>query len=84
MDPHDATERAYKNGYNQGYEDAIATLNPDRLETSRRGAKYEALAEEVQHHGSCTDIIKAIADELSWRVIMRVIHKLRRKRGMEQ
>lgn len=83
MDAHDASERSYKNGYKQGYEDAMATLDPMRPEVSRRGAKYEALMEEAKHYGTSTDIIKAIADELSWRVIMRVIHKLKRKRGVE-
>lgn len=84
MDAYLASEQSYKNGYAQGYADAIATLDPGRPETSRRGAKYQALMKEAQHHGTATDIIKAIADELSWRVIMRVVHKLRRKRGVEQ
>ena len=81
MDPHDATELSYKNGYTQGYKDAMEEQNSSRLEMSKRGGKYAALAEEAQHH---EDILKAIADELSWRVVMRVVHKLRRKRGIEQ
>lgn len=84
MDKHTVSEVSYKNGYEKGYADAMATLDSSRPETSRRGAKYEALMEEAQHHGTATEIIKAIADELSWRVIMRVVHKLRRKRGVEQ
>lgn len=83
MDKHTVSEVSYKNGYAKGYADAMATIDSNRPETSRRGAKYEALMEEAQHHGTHDDIIKAIADELSWRVIMRVIHKLRRKRGAE-
>lgn len=81
MDKYTVAEEAYKNGYAKGYDDAIATLNPGRPDTSRRGAKFAALTEEARHHD---DILKAIADELSWRVIMRVVHKLRRKRGAEQ
>lgn len=84
MDAYLASEQSYKNGYAKGYADAMAVLDSGRPETSRRGAKYEALMEEAQHHGTATEIIKAIADELSWRVIMRVVHKLRRKRGVEQ
>ena len=84
MDAYLASEQSYKNGYGQGYADAMAAINSGRPETSRRGAKYEALMEEAQYHGTATDIIKAIADELSWRVIMRVVHKLRRKRGAEK
>ena len=83
MCAYDVNEQSYKNGYKQGYEDAMKTLDPVRLETSKRGAKYEILIEEVKYHGAITEIIKAIADELSWRVVMRVVHKLKRKRGAE-
>lgn len=51
---------------------------------STRSAKYDALLEETKHHGAKEDILKAISDELSWREIMRVIHKLKRKRGAEK
>lgn len=61
----------------------METSEKRRNDVSLREAKYEALMEEVQYHGDISDIVKAIADELSWRVVMRVIHKLRRKRGVE-
>lgn len=83
MDAFAASEESYKNGYKQGYTDAMAEYDLIRPEISRRGAKFKALMEEAQYHGKPMDIVKAIADELSWRVIMRVIHKLRRKRGAE-
>lgn len=81
MDKYTVAEEAYKNGYAKGYADAMATLNPGRPDTSRRGAKLTVLMEEARYHD---DILKVIADELSWRVVMRVVHKLRRKRGVEQ
>lgn len=83
MDTHDATERAYKNGYVKGYEDAMATLNLSHPDTSKRGAKYRALMDEARHYVTVSDVVKAIADELSWRVVMRVVHSLKRKRGCE-
>lgn len=81
MDRYTVSEQAYKNGYAQGYADAMATLDPGRPDTSRRGEKYAVLLEEARYHD---DILKVIADQLSWRVVMRVVHKLRRKRGVEQ
>lgn len=80
MDKYTIGEEAFKNGYAKGYADAMATLDSRRPDTSRRGAKLAALMDEAQYH---EDILKAIADELSWRVVMRVVHKLRRKRGVE-
>ena len=56
---------------------------------SKRSAKWEALKEELYNWGyddwysDTIDAVRVIANELSWRVIMRVIHKLRRKRGIE-
>ena len=56
---------------------------------SKRSAKWEALKEELYNWGyddwypDTIDAVRVIANELSWRVIMRVIHKLRRKRGAE-
>ena len=81
MDKYTVAEEAYKNGYAKGYADAMAAPNSCRPDTSRRGAKLAVLMEESKHH---EDILKVIADELSWRVVMRVVHKLRRKRGVEQ
>ena len=84
MDAYTACEESYKNGYKQGYTDAMAEFDLIRPETSRRGAKFKALMTEAQYHSDKPmDIVKAISDELSWRVIMRVIHRLKRKRGAE-
>ena len=83
MDAYTASEESYKNGYKQGYTDAMAEFDLIRPETSRRGAKFKALMTEAQYHDKPMDIVKAISDELSWRVVMRVIHRLRRKRGAE-
>lgn len=54
---------------------------------SVRESKFEALMQEAKHYGVDEDtvgLIHVIANELSWREIMRVIHKLRRKRGVEE
>ena len=84
MDAYAASEESYKNGYKQGYTDAMAEFDLIRPETSIRGAKFNALMAEAQYHGDKPmDIVKAISDELSWRVIMRVIYRLMRKRGAE-
>ena len=82
MDKYIVSEQSYKNGYAKGYADAMSTLDLcGSSDISNRGAKLAILMGEAQNH---EDILKAIADELSWRVIMRVAHKLRRKRGVEQ
>ena len=84
MDAYTASEESYKNGYKQGYTDAMAEFDLIRPETSRRGAKFKALMTEAHYHSDKPlDLVKAISDELSWRVVMRVIHRLRRKRGAE-
>ena len=43
MDAYLASEESYKNGYKQGYADAMAELDSARPETSRRGAKYKGV-----------------------------------------
>lgn len=83
MDKYTTAEEAYKNGYERGYADATELLNRQCVPTSSRGDKYEVLMTEAKHHGTDTDIIKLIANELSWRVILRIVHKLMRKRGAE-
>lgn len=50
--------------------------------------KFETLCGELKYWGMITaetdmDGAKALANELSWREIMRITHKLRRKRGAE-
>ena len=81
MDKQTLAEESYKNGYDQGYADAMASLDLNEKESSNRSEKATILKAEAMHHD---DILKAIADELSWRIVMRVVHKLRRKRGVEQ
>lgn len=81
MDKYTVAEEAYKNGYAKGYNDAMGMLNSGRLEPSRQGEKPKVLMDEAQHH---SNILKVIADGLLWRVVMRVVHKLRRERGAEQ
>ena len=56
--------------------------------TSKRDMKFETLCGELKYWGMITtetdmDGVKALANELSWREIMRITHKLRRKRGAE-
>lgn len=52
---------------------------------SNRTLKYEMLLDELHHYGCILDTgyIHVLAGELSWREIMRIVHKLRRKRGVE-
>lgn len=57
------------------------------IKKSKREAKFEALMDELKFWGikrDKTGVYRAIANELSWRMVMRIIHKLRRKRGVEQ
>ena len=53
---------------------------------SKRDEKTELLWNELQYWGLTSyetdrDAVKAIANELPWRMLMRVINKLKRKRG---
>ena len=41
------------------------------------------LMDEFKHIGGVYAIANVIANELSWRVVMRIVHKVRRKRGVE-
>lgn len=56
---------------------------------SNRRAKHKALTEELQFwgyadmHPGTIEVIRVISNELSWRMVMRIIHKLRRVRGAE-
>ena len=90
MDTHDATEQAYKNGYKKGYEDAMEQFCLIRRDPSSRKAKWEFLKQELEHWGysdwysDTIDVMIAIANELSWRIVVRIVHKLRRKRGVER
>lgn len=54
---------------------------------SKRDEKTELLWDELGYWGlisgeSDRDAVKAIANELPWRMLMRVINKLKRKRGV--
>lgn len=53
---------------------------------SKRDEKTELLWNELKYWGLISwetdrDAVKAIANELPWRMLMRVINKLKRKRG---
>ena len=53
---------------------------------SKRDEKTELLWNELEYWGLINyetdrDAVKAIANELPWRMLMRVINKLKRKRG---
>lgn len=51
---------------------------------SDREQKFKMLLGELDHwdlRNDCDGAIRAIAGELSWRMVMRIVHKLRRKRG---
>lgn len=56
MDTHDATERAYKNGYAKGYEDAMEQFCLIRRDPSSRKAKWAFLEQELEHWGYWTGI----------------------------
>lgn len=52
---------------------------------SDREQKFKILLEELDHWDlryDCDGAVKAIAGELSWRMVMRIVNKLRRKRGV--
>ena len=90
MDKYTIAEEAYKNGYDKGFEDAITQSGLRGTEISSRKAKCNMLKQELLHWGyedwysDTIDVIMVIANELSWRMIVRIIHKLRRKRGAKQ
>lgn len=84
MDKYAVAEESYKNGYAKGFDDAMAQFDLIKRDPSSRKAKCEMLLSEFRFCDSVHDITKAIANELSWRMVMRIIHKLRRKRGVEQ
>lgn len=89
MDAYAASEQSYKNGYKKGYEDAVAALGSDNKSQSSRKAKWATLEEEFSHWGyhdwysDTIEVLQTIANEISWRAVMRIVHKLRRKRGAE-
>lgn len=56
------------------------------VKLSKREEKTELLWNELQYWGLISyetdrDAVKVIANELSWRMLLRVINKLKRKRG---
>lgn len=83
MDKYTVAEEAYKNGYKRGFDDAMAQFDLIKKDPSSRQAKYEMLLSEFRFCGSVYTITKVIADELSWRVVMRIVHKMRRLRRKE-
>lgn len=83
MDKYTVAEEAYKNGYAKGFDDAMAQFDLIKKDPSSRIAKYEMLLSEFRFCGSVYAITKVIADELSWRAVMRIVHKMRRRRGKE-
>lgn len=77
----------------------ISVINPDYIvldslenyinrskPASKRTGKYDLLMSELSNWGLDEDneALKIISQEISWRIIMRVIHRLKRKRGAEQ
>lgn len=83
MDKYTIAEEAYKNGYSKGFDDAMAQFDLIKKDPSSRKAKFQMLIDEFKHIGGVYAITKVIADELSWRVVMRIVHKVRRIRGAE-
>jgi hypothetical protein len=90
MDKYDVSEVSYKNGYAKGFDDAMTHLSLIRRDPSSRKAKWDFLKQELEHWGysdwysDTIDVMMAIANELSWRIVVRIVHKLRRKRGAER
>ena len=90
MDKYDVAEVSYKNGYAKGFDDAMMHLSLIRRDPSSRKAKWDFLKQEFEHWGysdwysDTIDVMMAIANELSWRIVVRIVHKLRRKRGAER
>lgn len=89
MDVYTATEQAYRNGFAAGYAKAAGDYcKPDKptFTGSNREEKFRRLMDELRCFGISdehSDVIRAVAGQLSWRTIMCVVHKLRRKRGAE-
>lgn len=83
MDKYTVAEEAYKNGYDKGFDDAMAQFDLIHRDPSSRKAKFQMLMDEFKHIGGVYAITNVIANELSWRVVMRIVHKVRRKRGVE-
>ena len=83
MDKYDVSEVSYKNGYAKGFDDAMTHLSLIRRDPSSRKAKFQMLIDEFKHIDGVYAITKVIADELSWRVVMRIVHKVRRIRSVE-
>lgn len=90
MDMHTLSEESYKNGYAKGFDDAMEQLALIRREPSSRKAKWDFLKQELEHWGysdwysDTIDVMMVIVNELSWRIVVRIVHKLRRKRGAER
>lgn len=67
-------------------EDNIIRFSPNDNFISHRQERAAMLSEEFNHWasvGAYSDFIKVVAHELSWRMIMRIVHKLQRKRDVQ-
>ena len=90
MDKYTIAEEAYKNGYTNGFNDAMDQNGRGRKDPTSRKAKWEFFKQELSNwgyadwHSDTIDVMKAVVNELSWRVIVRIIHKLKRKRGSDR
>ena len=50
---------------------------------SSRQAKRNVLFDEIEHW-TLYEAVDVFANELSWRMVMRIVNKLRRKRGLKE
>lgn len=89
MDVNTATEQAYRNGFAAGYQRAMDEYcKPAQPlpRDSNREEKFRKLMKELRHFGVGDDhaeVLRTVTGQLSWRVVMCIVHKLRRKRGVE-
>lgn len=90
MDKYTIAEEAYNKGYAKGFDDAMEQFGLIKKDPSSRKAKWNFLKQELEHWGysdwysDTIDVVMAVANELSWRIVVRIVHKLRRKRGAER
>lgn len=88
MDKYTVAEISYQNGYKDGYDQALndAMAQKSYKDTAVRQAKWNMLKHELQHWGysdwysDTIDAVRTIVNEMSWGLVIRAIHKLRRKR----
>ena len=91
MDLYAVSEESYKNGYAKGYADAMKECREFFTGSPKSGdtGKWNAMKAELYNWGyddwysDTVDAVRTITNEMSWRLVVRVVHKLRRKRGAE-